>query len=99
MNFVTVSIVFMIVTTDEFTKEAFQYSYRMFELSKYYMVLIQKEDIDAIKHYRNNIFKILDSCARLVFAKREFCLTDTTIEEIESEDNSLAELLEFSGEE
>jgi site-specific DNA-methyltransferase (cytosine-N4-specific) len=34
-----------------------------------------------------------------VFAKKELGLTDNTIDEIESEDNSLAELLEFSGEE
>jgi site-specific DNA-methyltransferase (cytosine-N4-specific) len=63
------------------------------------MVLIQKEDIDAIKQDRTNIIKILDRRARRVFAKKELGLTDNTIDEIESEDNSLAELLEFSGEE
>jgi hypothetical protein len=69
------------------------------EVSRYYMVLIQKEDIDAIKQDRTNIIKILDRRARRVFAKKELGLTDNTIDEIESEDNSLAELLEFSGEE
>jgi len=71
----------------------------MMEVSRYYMVLIQKEDIDAIKQDRTNIIKILDRRARRVFAKKELGLTDNTIDEIESEDNSLAELLEFSGEE
>jgi site-specific DNA-methyltransferase (cytosine-N4-specific) len=99
MTFVTGSDVVMIVTTGEFTRDAFQYAYRMMEVSRYYMVLIQKEDIDAIKQDRTNIIKILDRRARRVFAKKELGLTDNTIDEIESEDNSLAELLEFSGEE
>jgi site-specific DNA-methyltransferase (cytosine-N4-specific) len=63
------------------------------------MVLIQKEDIDAIKQDRTNIIKILDRRARRVFAKKELGLTDDTIDEIEIEDNSLAESLEVSGEE
>ncbi|MFM6897037.1 MAG: hypothetical protein ACKPKF_06970 [Microcystis panniformis] len=63
------------------------------------MVLIQKEDIDAIKQDRTNIIKILDRRARRVFAKKELGLTDDTIDEIEIEDNSLAELWEVSGEE
>ncbi|MFM7792429.1 MAG: hypothetical protein ACKO90_31475, partial [Microcystis panniformis] len=66
---------------------------------RYYMVLIQKEDIDAIKQDRTNIIKILDRRARRVFAKKELGLTDDTIDEIEIEDNSLAELWEVSGEE
>ncbi|NCR07740.1 MAG: site-specific DNA-methyltransferase [Microcystis aeruginosa LG13-11] len=99
MTFVTGSDVVMIVTTGEFTRDAFQYAYRMMEVSRYYMVLIQKEDIDAIKQDRTNIIKILDRRARRVFAKKELGLTDDTIDEIEIEDNSLAELLEVSGEE
>jgi len=71
----------------------------MMEVSRYYMVLIQKEDIDAIKQDRTNIIKILDRRARRVFAKKELGLTDDTIDEIEIEDNSLAESLEVSGEE
>ncbi|MGV2389544.1 MAG UNVERIFIED_CONTAM: restriction endonuclease [Microcystis novacekii LVE1205-3] len=99
MTFVTGSDVVMIVTTGEFTRDAFQYAYRMMEVSRYYMVLIQKEDIDAIKQDRTNIIKILDRRARRVFAKKELGLTDDTIDEIEIEDNSLAELWEVFGEE
>jgi site-specific DNA-methyltransferase (cytosine-N4-specific) len=48
--------------------------------------------IDAIKQDRTNIIKILDRRARRVFAKKELGLTDDTIDEIEIEDNSLADL-------
>jgi hypothetical protein len=72
MTFVTGADVVMIVTTGEFTRDAFQYAYRMMEVSRYYMVLIQKEDIEAIKEDRTNIIKILDRRARRVFAKNDW---------------------------
>ena len=95
MTFVTGADVVMIVTTGEFTRDAFQYAYRMMEISRYYMVLIQKEDIEAIKKDRTNIIKILDRRARRVFAKKELGLTDNAIDQIEIEEDSLTE---FNGE-
>jgi site-specific DNA-methyltransferase (cytosine-N4-specific) len=92
MTFVTGSDVVMIVTTGEFTRDAFQYAYRMMEVSRYYLVLIQKEDIEAIKEDRTNIIKILDRRARRVFAKKELGLTDNAVDEIETEEDSLVEL-------
>lgn len=89
MTFVTGADVVMIVTTGEFTRDAFQYAYRMMEVSRYYMVLIQKEDIEAIKQDRTNIIKILDRRARRVFAKKELGLTDDAVDEIEIEEDSL----------
>jgi site-specific DNA-methyltransferase (cytosine-N4-specific) len=59
------------------------------------MVLIQKEDIEAIKENKTNIIKILDRRARRVFAKKELGLTDESIDEIEMEENSLTQ---FEGE-
>ena len=91
MTFVTGADVVMIVTTGEFTRDAFQYAYRMMEVSRYYMVLIQKEDIEAIKEDKTNIIKILDRRARRVFAKKELGLTDDAVDDVESEENSLAE--------
>ncbi|MCL1469159.1 DNA methyltransferase [Argonema antarcticum] len=91
MTFVTGADVVMIVTTGEFTRDAFQYAYRMMEVSRYYMVLIQKEDIEAIKEDRTNIIKILDRRARRVFAKKELGLTDDAVDEIEIEEDSLTE--------
>lgn len=95
MTFVTGADVVMIVTTGEFTRDAFQYAYRMMEISRYYMVLIQKEDIEAIKKDRTNIIKILDRRARRVFAKKELGLTDDVVDQIEIEEDSLTE---FKGE-
>ncbi|MEY3827569.1 MAG: hypothetical protein RLZZ148_2389 [Cyanobacteriota bacterium] len=56
------------------------------------MVLIQKEDIEAIKEDRTNIIKILDRRARRVFAKKELGLTDNAVDEMETEEDSLTEL-------
>jgi site-specific DNA-methyltransferase (cytosine-N4-specific) len=92
MTFVTGADVVMVVTTGEFTRDAFQYAYRMMEVSRYYMVLIQKEDIEAIKEDRTNIIKILDRRARRVFAKKELGLTDNAVDEMETEEDSLTEL-------
>ncbi|MCU0535854.1 MAG: hypothetical protein MUD14_18355 [Hydrococcus sp. Prado102] len=69
-----------------------QYAYRMMEVSRYYMVLIQKEDIEAIKEDKTNIIKILDRRARRVFAKKELGVTDDTVDAIEVEEDSLSEL-------
>lgn len=91
MTFVTGADVVMVVTTGEFTRDAFQYAYRMMEVSRYYMVLIQKEDIESIKENRTNIIKILDRRARRVFAKKELGLTDDAVDEIEIEEDSLTE--------
>ncbi|AFZ42995.1 DNA methylase N-4/N-6 domain protein [Halothece sp. PCC 7418] len=89
MTFVTGADVVMIVTTGEFTRDAFQYAYRMMELSRYYMVLIQKEEIEAIKEDKTNIIKILDRRAKRVFAKKQLGLTDEEVNEIEMEEDSL----------
>ena len=64
MTFVTGADVVMIVTTGEFTPDAFQYAYRMMEMSRYYMILLQTEDIEAIKADKTSIIQILDKKAR-----------------------------------
>jgi site-specific DNA-methyltransferase (cytosine-N4-specific) len=95
MTFVTGADVVMIVTTGEFTRDAFQYAYRMMEVSRYYMVLIQKEDIEAIQEDKTNIIKILDKRARRVFAKKELGMSDEAVDELEVEEESLRD---FGGE-
>lgn len=89
MTFVTGADVVMIVTTGKFSSDAIQYAYRMMEVSRYYMVLIQREDIEAIKNDRTSIVQILDRRARRVFAKKELSLTDNEVDEIEQEEDSL----------
>lgn len=65
----------MIVTTGEFSKDAFQYADRIMEVSRYYRVLIQREDIEgedvegedieAIKEDRTNIITIVNPIANV----------------------------------
>lgn len=85
MTFVTGADVVMVVTTGEFTRDAFQYAYRMMEVSRYYMILLQKEDIEAIKQDRTSIIQILDRKARRVFAKKELGMTDESVDQVEEE--------------
>lgn len=95
MTFVTGADVVMIVTTGEFTRDAFQYAYRMMEMSRYYMILLQKEDIEAIKADKTSIIQILDKKAKRVFAKKELVMTDEEINDFEQEESTL---IEFDGE-
>ncbi|HAN74574.1 MAG TPA: site-specific DNA-methyltransferase, partial [Planktothrix sp. UBA8402] len=81
--------VVMIVTTGQFTRDAFQYAYRMMEVSRYYMILLQSEDIEAIKKDKTSIISILDRKARRVFAKKELGITDEQVNEIEEEELAL----------
>lgn len=87
MTFVTGADVVMIVTTGEFTRSAYQYAYRMMEVSRYYMILIERDDIEAIKQDKTNIIQILDRKAQRVFAKRELAMTDDEIDAIETGEN------------
>lgn len=88
MTFVTGADVIMIVTTGEFTRDAFRYASRMMDVSRYYMILLQREDLEAIMKDKTNIIKILDKQARKVFAKKELQMSDSEIDEIEAEANS-----------
>ncbi|MES1026626.1 DNA methyltransferase [Gloeocapsa sp. BRSZ] len=94
MTFVTGADVVMVVTTGEFTRDAFQYAYRMMEVSRYYMILLQKEDIEAIKQDRTSIIQILDRKARRVFAKKELGMTNESLDQAEEE---IATLSDFDG--
>ena len=94
LTFVTGADVVMVVTTGEFTRDAYQYAYRMMEVSRYYMILLQKDDIEAIKRDKTNIVEILDRKARRVFAKKELDVSDEELNEIEQEEDLMAEAIE-----
>lgn len=90
MTFVTGADVVMVVTTGEFSRDALQYASRMMEVSRYYMILLQRNDIEAIKEDKANIIRILDRQARRVFAKKELEINDEEIDATEREENMLA---------
>ncbi|MEH2314364.1 MAG: restriction endonuclease [Nostoc sp.] len=94
LTFVTGADVVMVVTTGEFTRDAYQYAYRMMEVSRYYMILLQKDDIEAIKRDKTNIVEIFDRKARRVFAKKELDVSDEELNEIEQEEDLMAEAIE-----
>jgi site-specific DNA-methyltransferase (cytosine-N4-specific) len=94
LTFVTGADVVMVVTTGEFTRDAYQYAYRMMEVSRYYMILLQRDDIEAIKKDKTNIVEILDRKARRVFAKKELDVSDEELNEIEQEEDSMVEAIE-----
>ncbi|MBN3910754.1 MAG: restriction endonuclease [Nostoc sp. NMS1] len=94
LTFVTGADVVMVVTTGEFTRDAYQYAYRMMEVSRYYMILLQKDDIEAIKRDKTNIVEIFDRKARRVFAKKELDVSDQELNEIEQEEDLMAEAIE-----
>jgi site-specific DNA-methyltransferase (cytosine-N4-specific) len=91
ITFVTGADVVMVVTTGQFTRDALQYASRMMEVSRYYMILLQKEDIESIKEDKTYIIKILDKQARRVFAKKELELQQEEIDQIELEEEMLSE--------
>lgn len=93
MTFVTGADVVMVVTTGEFTRDAYQYAYRMMDVSRYYMILLQKDDIEAIKKDKTSIVEILDKKARRVFSKKELDISDEELNEIEQEEDSIDELI------
>lgn len=92
MTFVTGADVILIVTTGEFTRDARQYASRMMEVSRYYLILLQKDDIEAIKEDKTNIITILDRQARRVFAKKELEMNEKEINQIEEDEDNLTEL-------
>ena len=94
LTFVTGADVVMVVTTGEFTRDAYQYAYRMMEVSRYYMILLQKDDIEAIKRDKTSIVDIFDRKARRVFAKKELEVSDEELNEIEQEENLIYEAIE-----
>jgi len=63
-------------------------------VSRYYMILLQKDDIEAIKKDKTNIVEILDRKARRVFSKKELDISDEELNEIEQEEDSIDEFIE-----
>jgi hypothetical protein len=56
------------------------YAYRMMEVSRYYVILLENDDIRAIVSDRAAIISILDKKAKRVFLKKEMKYTDEDIE-------------------
>lgn len=71
MTFLTHADIVMVVTTARFTNAAIDYANQVTDTSRYYVILLDGEDIARIVADRAKIVDILNAKARRVFAKRE----------------------------
>ena len=58
------------------------------------MILLQKDDIEAIKRDKTNIGEIIDKKARRVFAKKELDVSDEELNEIEQQEDLMTTAIE-----
>ncbi len=94
LTFLTQADVIALVTTGGFTGDAVNYANQVTDNSRYYVILLDGEDIKRIVADRTKIIDILNIKARRVFAKKELGLTDFIDEEAETEQEYEAEIAE-----
>jgi hypothetical protein len=76
LTFLTKADVVMIVTTGGFSTDAVNYANQVTDTSRYYIILLDGDDINRIITDRSRIIEILNIKARRVFAKKELGLTE-----------------------
>ena len=76
MTFLTKADVVMVITTSTFTSAAVNYANLVSDNSRYYVILLEKEDVDRIVEDRTLIVDTLNYKARRTFAKRELGVSD-----------------------
>lgn len=90
LTFRTQADIVMVVTTSQFAKDAINYANQVSDNSRYYVILLEGEDIERITEDRTRIVDILNLKARRTFAKKELGMSDffdeTLVEELETEE-------------
>lgn len=76
LTFLTKADVVMLVTTGSFSADAINYANQVTDTSRYYIILLDGNDIARIIADRARIVDILNVKARRVFAKKELGLTE-----------------------
>ncbi|MCL4876210.1 MAG: restriction endonuclease [Anaerolineae bacterium] len=76
LTFMTKADVVMVITTSQFTRNAVNFANQVTDNSRYYVILLEKEDIDRIVEDKAVIVDILNYKARRTFAKRELGVSD-----------------------
>ena len=71
LAFTTNADVVMVVTTSGFTSDAVNYANQVTDTSRYYVILLDGDDIKQITADRARIIDILNAKARRVFARKE----------------------------
>ncbi len=99
LTFMTHADVIAVVTTGKFTGDAVNFASQVTDNSRYYIILLDGDDIQRIVEDRTKIIDILNIKARRVFAKKELGMTefgepDIDSEAIETEEEIRAEVAE-----
>lgn len=88
LTFLTHADIIAVITTGKFTGDAVNYASQVTDNSRYYVILLDGDDIQRIVADRTKIIEILNIKARRVFAKKELGVTefgDEGTDEIEEE--------------
>jgi site-specific DNA-methyltransferase (cytosine-N4-specific) len=93
LNFLTQADVIALITTGGFTGDAINYANQVTDNSRYYVILLDGEDIKRIVADRTKIVDILNVKARRVFAKKELGLTDFIDEQEEIDEQEFEEAI------
>jgi len=88
LTFLTKADVAMVVTTGHFASDAVNYANQVTDNSRYYIILLEGDDVQRIVEDRTRIIDILNLKARRTFAKRELGISDLgdKLEELETEE-------------
>lgn len=76
LTFLTRADVVMLVSTAHFTREAVNFANQVNNNSRYYVILLERDDVQTIVDDRTKIVDILDRKARRTFAVRELGYSD-----------------------
>lgn len=94
LTFITHADVVMVVTTGAFAADAINYANQVTDNSRYYVILLEGDDIRRIVEDRTRIVEILNIKARRAFAKKELGLTDFDEQPLEEESERTLEEIE-----
>jgi Restriction endonuclease len=96
LTFLTHADVIAVVTTGKVTGDATNYARQVTDTSRYYVILLDGEEIQKIVADRTKIIEILNIKARRVFAKKELGITEfgTEDEQMEDEEEIWEEIAE-----
>lgn len=86
LTFLTKADVVMVITTSKFASDAVNYANQVNDVSRYYVILLEGDDIQRIVQDKTRIVDILNLKARRTFAKRELGITDLGDEFIREEE-------------
>lgn len=76
ITFLTRADIVMVITTSRFTRSAIDYANLVSDESRYYVILLDKSDIEKVARDRSQIIDILNLKARRTFARRELGWTE-----------------------